>query len=819
MRFLEKLMLIFNSRLKSVRRYLLLTALFLFSPLCVAAAPPAPLWGPPGFHATPGEACEQSIIDANAWKPGWYESYELLPGSFSYQKVCMFYAPGHLYASEQEIAASCPYGWYPDGPFGHLRPSEDNASCVCPPGSPVYSPEYQVCISSFSISIDGPAATKVLPAGPALSMAATLKANGEPGRNWLVTVSVPGGLSINGKTDMNGKFKFTYIPPRRPMVARLTAACRDCNNVSTEMDINVTDVPICRADPGVLLGNPVAPVSGAKIQVETDWQDQSAHPLSLVRTYRSSGSQVPVGWGGYWSHNYSAQLVGGDFQRNAQFGNGTLALFTRNTKTDPWVNDSGEYRLEQNTDGWRITRLEDDAYWQFDGNNVLVKIGQRNGWVMTLSYAGGALTQVTNAFGRKLQFFYDTQGYLASVTAPNGQTIAYTLHGTGRPLGVLYPDNRSKSYLYENAQYPDLLTGINDESGRRYATFSYDADGRATSTSHAGGVLSYSVTYPEGNSADKGSLTTGSVDGALYQSSVQTTDPRGNVQTWNYQGGDGTVRTLGASGPFEGATVASRSFADGLNLPILETDFLGNKTTFEWDVSRRLLLKTTRAASTPLAQTTQTQWHPALHLPVMITEASRTTAYTYDPLGNKLSETITDAASNESRTVRWTYNDQGLVASMTDTRGKVWTYGYDIAGNTTKVTNPLGHVTLYSYSGAGQITQITDPNGVVTANTYDARQRLLSTSVAGQTTTYAYDAVGQLTRATRPDANWIGFEYDAAHRLAAVTDNLGNRIDYTLDNAGNRVAQQTKDPAGVLSRQITRMYDAVGRLQKTTGLE
>lgn len=650
-------------------------------------------------------------------------------------------------------------------------------------------------------------------------MAVTVMENGAPSKDKAVTVSVPGSGSIRGTTDINGRFSFTFIPPRRPTVAHLTAVCSDCYNTTAETNINVTDIPICRPDPGSLLGNPIAPVSGSKIQVETDWQDQGTHPLNFIRTYRSGGGQVPAGLGNYWSHNYATQLIGGDLQRTAQFGSGTLALFTRSTITDPWTNDSGEYRLQQNTAGWRVTRLEDDAYWQFDSNNALVSMGLRNGWVMALSYTNGALTQVTNAFGRKLQFLYDAQGHLTGVTTPAGQTIAYTLHSTGRPIGVQYPDNRSKTYLYENTQYPDALTGINDESGQRYATFGYDADGRATSTSHAGGVLSYGITYPTSSSASSGSLTTGAVDAAVFQSSVQATDPRGSLQTWTYQGGDGTVRVLRASGPFEGGTVASRSFTDDFNLPTVETDFLGNKTTFEWDVSRRLLLRTTRAAGTTLAQTTQTQWHPSWHLPVLITEAGRTTAYTYDASGNKLSETITDTVGNTSRTVRWSYNSQGLVASMTDARGKVWTYDYDNLGNTTKVANPLGHTTQYSYNGAGQITQITDPNGVITANTYDARQRLLSTTVAGQSTTYTYDAMGQMTRATRPDASWTGFEYDAAHRLTAVVDNLGNRVDYTLDNAGNRIAQQTKDPAGVLSRQITRMYDAVGRLQKTAGLE
>ena len=79
----------------------------------------------------------------------------------------------------------------------------------------------------------------------------------------------------------------------------------------------------------------------------------------------------------------------------------------------------------------------------------------------------------------------------------------------------------------------------------------------------------------------------------------------------------------------------------------------------------------------PEAQTSSTEWHPSFRLPVRITEAGRTTAYSYDNLGNKLSEMITDLATGQARTWSWTYNAQGLVETMTDPRGGVWRFGYD----------------------------------------------------------------------------------------------------------------------------------------------
>ena len=47
--------------------------------------------------------------------------------------------------------------------------------------------------------------------------------------------------------------------------------------------------------------------------------------------------------------------------------------------------------------------------------------------------------------------------------------------------GVLYG---TRSYRYEDPYGPNLLTGIDDESAQRYATWTYDGTGRVTSSVH-----------------------------------------------------------------------------------------------------------------------------------------------------------------------------------------------------------------------------------------------------------------------------------------------------------------------------------------------
>ena len=116
-------------------------------------------------------------------------------------------------------------------------------------------------------------------------------------------------------------------------------------------------------------------------------------------------------------------------------------------------------------------------------------------------------------------------------------------------------------------------------------------------------------------------------------------------------------------------------------------------------------------------------------------------------------------------------------------------------------------------------------HGLVTSMTYDARMRLKSRTVSGtginETTRYDYDGVGQLINVTLPDASFITYTYDGAHRLTQLQDgggaNTGNKIVYALDAMGNRTAEQAYDPAGLLARSRTRVYDALNRLKQDIG--
>jgi len=147
-------------------------------------------------------------------------------------------------------------------------------------------------------------------------------------------------------------------------------------------------------------------------------------------------------------------------------------------------------------------------------------------------------------------------------------------------------------------------------------------------------------------------------------------------------------------------------------------------------------------------------------------------------------------------------------------------------GDLQSVSNAAGHLTTYaSYDRAGRVLAMSDANGLSTTYSYTPRGWLASVNQGGLLTRYDYWPTGLLKQVTQPDGAYLYYQYDDAHRLTDVSDQVdattgklaGNTVHYTLDNAGNRLSEDLKDPSGALARNITRSYDALNRLQSVTG--
>lgn len=184
-------------------------------------------------------------------------------------------------------------------------------------------------------------------------------------------------------------------------------------------------------------------------------------------------------------------------------------------------------------------------------------------------------------------------------------------------------------------------------------------------------------------------------------------------------------------------------------------------------------------------------------------------------------------ASVPVRVQQWTYNQYGQVLTAKDPLNNVTTNTYypdttadHTMGDLATVTNALNQVVTYTkYNPAGQWLEMKNANGIVTTRTFDLRQRLKSVTTNSLTTAYDYWPTGLLKTVTTPDGASVSYGYDDAHRLTSVIDNLGNKITYTLDNSGNRIAENVTDPTGKLAKTLSRVPDALNRIQQVSGRE
>lgn len=694
---------------------------------------------------------------------------------------------------------------------------------------------------------------------------------------------------------------------------------------------------------GSCQGNPCNAGNGNKVQSELDFFWQTNFALRAERIYNSGvGATYLVpqsSWGAQWLGFYdrSIPLSGLNTHTN------TISLNRQDGKVLTYALINGVYVGDSdisgaltksgvdgngNPLGWTYLN-ENDEFEVYGAIGQLISITNRVGQSQVLQYSDGTtgigggyvltpagqltasalpaglLVGVVDQQGRTLKYGYDAVGRIVTITDPSGAIYLYSYSDqfslAANLVSVAYPDGHTRLYLYgENSNisstpvvgisYAHSLTGIIDENGDRFASWTYNALGQVVSSEHGSGGsriqyvgMSYGSTDTNGNA------------------STSVVDALGTARTYNFGTTLGVVKNTGITGsPCSGCTAAL--FYDSNGNVSSQTDFNGNSLCYEYDMSRNLetsrveglisgqscpsLLSSYVPAAGTIQRKTTTIWHPTFRLPVLSAKPLKITTWIYngqpDPtngnaiascapstaqlpngmpiavLCKQVEQETTDinggagfaaAKTSSSQVLTWTYNTSGQILTATSFRGNIpqseSTYSPSVTqysyysstafsgatpnkiGHTqsdlASVTNPLGQTTTFNlYDTVGRILQMTDPKGIVTNITYTPRGWVstVSTTAPGQaarTTTYTYDGVGQVTGVAQPDGTALSFSYDAAHRLVGATDARGNTVAYTLDNIGNRISEQVKDPSGTLQRSIARSFDALNRLQQITG--
>jgi RHS repeat-associated protein len=457
----------------------------------------------------------------------------------------------------------------------------------------------------------------------------------------------------------------------------------------------------------------------------------------------------------------------------------------------------------------------------FDSLGYLLSRTDRNGNTYTLSYnTSKQLVQITGAGGQTVNFSYSNSQFPNLATSAQdgtGPIASYSYTGTLLSQ-VTYPDSSALQYGYDSQSN---IVSVTDVGGKPLESHTYDSLGRGLSSSRAIGVDYLTVQY---NSDGSTTLTDSKGNSTMY--SFQRMGGRNRVSTvtgsacsscgtggpaaFNYNS-DGTrsasfdangnatyftenPSTLTVSLKYQTVTSNGQSqnlatyydynsFGEALDV----TDPLGNVTTNTYDANGNLLTTTTPSPDG--------------------TSPGSTTTFTYDSKGELL--TVTDPRNN---TTTMAYTPAGMVTSITDAQGHVTSFTYDGRGNRISVTDATNQTTNFTFDAMNRLTRITNPDSSVTQFAYDTRGRRTSvTDANAKTTSYAYDDADRLISVTDAAGHATAYAYDTENNLTAITDAAGHATGYAYD--ANRRVLQTTFPSALTE---TYSYDADGNLLTKT---
>lgn len=363
------------------------------------------------------------------------------------------------------------------------------------------------------------------------------------------------------------------------------------------------------------VGNPISLAVGNKFQAVND----GLPGLSFIRFYNSLD--------GFWRHEYSTSIrLSAGTTHALVRKDGRESLFTvqttaQGTVVTPPPTELG--KISKTMSGWEFLDTDNTRY-TFNSDGKLTRQESSFGSYRNLSYLGSTVT-VTDEKGNQLVFTEDKSNQPLTLTQGDLQ-ITYLYNPSGLLQQIIkteYGKSSNLTYHYEDTRSTKLLTGITDESGVRYATWSYDEIGRAVSSEHNNGAEIVTVAY--------------NADG-----SATVINGYGKKIVYRFQIFHDVKRVTAIEGePSTNCPFSNSTFTyDAKGLLKTKIDAKGNLTTYDYN-NRGLEVSRTEASGTLQARTTTTEWHPSLFLKTKVTEPDRITTYQYDAQGRQTGQIVT----------------------------------------------------------------------------------------------------------------------------------------------------------------------------------
>ncbi|MHB9022612.1 MAG: Ig-like domain-containing protein [Armatimonadota bacterium] len=406
----------------------------------------------------------------------------------------------------------------------------------------------------------------------------------------------------------------------------------------------------------------------------------------------------------------------------------------------------------------------------------------------TQAAAVGQPLTVTNTLSQTVAHLrYNDRGQVESSTDIDGNTVTTAYNIAGQPTEVTYPatgqTGTGNSHTVYTYPYPGaMLTGVesHDESDVVTATISntYDTAGNITGRS-LNGTAQFTSSYD------------------VLNHLVSLKDINQHETTYAY---DALGRLTTVTNPDN--TAYSYTEFDVTERVLTRVDANGAETHYTYDDPWGLLTGVDYAATTGVEITYSYNARGRL---ATISDTTGSQSYTYDELGNVLTETTSYTGMPTPWVLSNTYNPNGSRHTLTlptqNGAGTI-TYGYDNAGRPTALTDysPTPKTFSWLYKTNGRLDRQTLGNGAYTTYSYNAFGQLTGlTNYAPDATTrsaftnFAYNGLGSMTQVAVsipgvPDLTGTrSWGYDTKEQLTSdqYTGNSAYQHAFGYDNEGN----------------------------------
>jgi RHS repeat-associated protein len=428
-----------------------------------------------------------------------------------------------------------------------------------------------------------------------------------------------------------------------------------------------------------------------------------------------------------------------------------------------------------------LTSIEDahynTTYFTYDAFGRVTKTTFPSGYIETYAYdADNNLTAKTDRKNQLITYTYDQLNRLTQKSYPDSSTVNYTYDLDSRLTQVIDPTG-TYSFTFDNM---GRLTGTTTSYTfltRNFTTsYGYDAGSNRTSfTDPENGSSSYVYdTLNRLQTLTPPAAIGGSFGFAYNALSRRTSLTRPNTVSTSYSY-DNLSRLLSVTHAKGGATL------DGATYTV---DSVGNRT----------------AKNDLYVGVTTNYGYDAIYELLNATQAGATTeSYTYDPVGNRLSNLTSSG---------WSYNTSNELTARPSV-----SYAYDANGNTIVKTDSTG-TTNYTWDYENRLTSVTLPgSGGTVSFKYDPFWRRIYKSSASGVSIYAYDGDNLVEETNASGAAVARYSQGLNIDEPLAMLRSGTTSYYQEDGLGS--VTSLTNSAGAAAQTYT--YDSFGNLLAASG--